>query len=162
MPEKEQYRHIKKQLVSFIGFFTKLWEKQSLMNLPEFSNRFAETNNAKYTEYDDNTSVFVLRLRDARFQNVLVRIIDHEKSGKKIVHVSSKVCSAEENINYPELLSAIVDSVHTRFIAEDGFIKTEAAFFLDQLNEDIISDMINEVAEIADTWELKITGEDIQ
>lgn len=132
------------------------------MNLPEFSTQFAERNNAKYTEYDDNTSVFVLRLRDARFQNVLVRIMDHEKTGARIVHVSSKVCGIEEKIDYPELLAAAVDSIHTRFIVEDGFVKTEAAFILDRLDEEIISEMIIEVATTADEWELKITGADIQ
>lgn len=130
------------------------------MNLPEFSTRFAEEVNAKYTEYDDKTSVFVIRLRDSRFQNVLTRIIDLDDN-KTIVQVTSKVCSLDTPINYEEVLSSINELIHTRFIIEDGFLKTEGAFFLNSLDEELIKEMILEVGETADKWEFKLTGKDI-
>ncbi|MDH5610071.1 MAG: hypothetical protein OEY56_11390 [Cyclobacteriaceae bacterium] len=132
------------------------------MDLKAFSVRFAAEKNASYREYDDLISVFVLRLPDARYQTVWARIFIHPDYNSQIVHISSKICTTDQPIDYALLLASISNYIHTRFVIEENFLKAEASFFLENVNEAIITEMIMEVATTADLWEKNITGQDIQ
>ncbi len=131
------------------------------MDFVNFSKSFATEINGQYTEYDDKKSVFVIPLPDGRNQTVIAEIFHHEQYQKEVVRVDSKICNLFSPIKYSEILKASQNFVHARFIAEDDFLKAEASFFLDNLEERIIKEMILEVAQVADEWELKITGKDI-
>ena len=130
------------------------------MDFKAFSAQFAQETNGTYDEYDERKSVFILPLANGRNQTVIAEIKTHD-SGREFVRVDSKVCKLFSPIKYSEILAASVDFIHARFIAEDDFLKVEASFYLDNLNESIIKEMILEVAQLADDWELEITGEDI-
>ncbi|MFY0606123.1 MAG: hypothetical protein JXR10_05375 [Cyclobacteriaceae bacterium] len=131
------------------------------MDFKAFSRKYSERTGGEYQEYDDNHSIFVVPLKDERFQTVIARIIDHEKYNRKAIQVTSKVCSIDQDINYAEVLEASKDFVHTNFIVEDGFLKVDTSIFLDHSDEKLVDEMITEVAETADEWEFKITGLDI-
>lgn len=131
------------------------------MDFRAFSQKLADKIGGDYQEYDANHSIFIVPLDDDRFQTVIAQIIDHQKYNRKAVQVSSKVCSIDQKIDYPAILEASKDFVHTNFIVEDGFLKVETSIFLDYSDEKIIEEMVKEVAFTADEWENKITGEDI-
>ncbi len=131
------------------------------MDFVEFSSKFAEEINGQYTEYDDKKSVFIIPLSDGRNQTVIAEIFFNEQYKREVVRVDSKICNLFSPIKYSEILAASRDFIHARFIAEDNFLKAEASFFLDNLDEDIIKEMVLEVANVADDWELKITGKDV-
>lgn len=131
------------------------------MDFKDFSKRFADKIGGEYNEYDDNHSIFVVPLPDERFQTVIAQIIDHDRYDRKAVKVTSKVCPIDRPIDYASVLEASKDFVHTNFIVEDGFLKVDTSIFLDYADEQIIEEMIKEVAYTADEWELKITGQDV-
>lgn len=131
------------------------------MDFKDFSKRFADKIGGEYQEYDDNHSIFVIPLKDDRFQTVIARLVDHEKYNRKTVQVTSKVCGVDHPIDYPAVLEASKDFVHTNFIVEDGFLKVDTSIFLDHTDENLIEEMITEVAYTADEWEFKITGQDV-
>lgn len=131
------------------------------MDFRSFSLKFANKIGGKYEEYDDNHSIFVVPLQDDRFQTVIAKLIYFDKYDRKVVQITSKVCSSTENIDYPRILEASKDFIHTNFIVEDGFLKVDSSIFLDHSDEKLISEAILEVAYTADEWEFKITGEDI-
>ncbi len=131
------------------------------MDFKAFSQKLADKIGGDYQEYDDNHSIFIVPLEDSRFQTVIARIVEHEKYGRKIVQVSSKVCSTEEQIDYAAVLEASKDFIHTNFIVEDGYLKIDTSIYMDYADEALIEDMVKEVAETADEWENKITGKDI-
>ncbi len=131
------------------------------MDFKAFSKKFSEKTGGEYHEYDDNHSIFVVPLKDERFQTVIARIIDHDMYNRKAVQVTSKVCEITHAIDYPAILEASKDFVHTNFIVEDGYLKVDTSIFLDYADEGLIDEMIREVAETADEWEFKITGQDI-
>ncbi len=131
------------------------------MDFVAFSKRFAEEINGQYTEYDENKSVFIVPLPDGRNQTVIAEIFHHDQYDRKVVRIDSKICNLFSPIKYSQILGASTKFVHARFIAEDSFLKAESSFFMDHLNETVIKEMILEVAQVADEWELKITGEDI-
>lgn len=136
-------------------------DTKTTMDFVKFSARFAEEINGTYNEYDDKKSVFIIPLPDGRNQTVIATIYDHEEYKRQVVRVDSKICQLFSPIKYSEILGASINFIHARFIAEDGFLKSEASFFLDHLDEETIKEMILEVAKVADEWELKITGKDI-
>lgn len=131
------------------------------MDFKAFSKKFADKIGGDYQEYDANHSIFVIPLSDGRFQTVIAKVIDHDKYNRKAVQVTSKVCKIDEPIDYPKVLEASKDFVHTNFIVEDDFLKVDTSIFLDHSDEKLIEEMITEVAYTADEWELKITGKDI-
>ena len=131
------------------------------MNFVSFSKQFAKEINGQYTEYDEKKSVFIVPLPDGRNQTVIAEIFHHEQYEREVIRIDSKICNLFSPIKYSEILAASTKFVHARFIAEDSFLKAESSFFMDHLNEVVIKEMILEVAQVADQWELKITGEDI-
>ncbi|MFT4833361.1 MAG: hypothetical protein ACI83W_000578 [Marinoscillum sp.] len=131
------------------------------MDFKAFSKKFSEKTGGEYHEYDDNLSIFVVPLKDERFQTVIARVIDHDMYNRKAVQVTSKVCEITHHIDYPSILEASKDFVHTNFIVEDGYLKVDTSIFLDYADEGLIDEMIREVAETADEWENRITGKDI-
>lgn len=130
------------------------------MDFRTFSADFAKEVNGTYDEYDEMKSVFIIPLANGRNQTVIAEIKQHT-DGREMVRVDSRICKLFSPIKYSEILAASANFIHSRFIAEDDFLKAEASFYLDNLNEEIIKEMIMEVAQVADDWELAITGEDI-
>lgn len=131
------------------------------MDFKAFSKRFANKIGGEMNEYDPNHSIFIIPLKDGRFQTVVAQIVHHEKYKRDTVQVTSKVCPITEKIDYPAVLEASKDFVYTNFIVDDGFLKVDTSIFLDTSSEELIEEMITEVAFTADEWEFKITGKDI-
>jgi hypothetical protein len=131
------------------------------MDFKKFSEQFAQDINGSYTEYDERKSVFVIPLKDGRNQTVIACLEHFDEYDRDVVRVDSKICPLFSPIKYSEILAASTRFIHTRFIAEDDFLKAEASFFADHLDEETIKEMILEVASVADDWEEKITGKDV-
>lgn len=132
------------------------------MDFKKFSRDYASEINGQYTEYSETTSLFTVPLPDGRYQMVVAEIKKHPRYNKDIVHVTSQVCSAKDkNIKFVDLLESVKGYIHSRFIVDGDFLRTEASYFLENADKNIIKEMINEVANVADQWEFKITGKDI-
>ena len=131
------------------------------IDFKQFSSDFAKEINGQYTEYDETTSLFILRLEGARYQMVVARVFDHPAYNRKALHISSKICSTKANIKFFDLLESNHESMYTRFIIEEDYLKVEASAFLKFVEEEVVKEMILEVANTADEWERKITGKDI-
>jgi hypothetical protein len=50
---------------------------------------------------------------------------------------------------------------YSKFVLEEGFLKVEASCSANSVSQDQIKEMIQEVAQLADHYELKLTGKDI-
>ena len=131
------------------------------MNYRKFSRNYAEEIGGEFREYDDTQSVIIVPLKRSRFQTVTGHILVHPGYEREVIHLRSKVCELKYDIPFPECLEASKDYPYTKFIVEDGFLKVEAINFLVNLKEDMVKEMIMEIAHHADDWELKITGKDI-
>ncbi|MFT6866123.1 MAG: hypothetical protein ACJA08_000950, partial [Cyclobacteriaceae bacterium] len=62
------------------------------MDFSQLSQKLAKEINAQHTEYDSKYSVFIVPLKDERFQTVIARVIDHPKFNKEVVKITSKIC----------------------------------------------------------------------
>jgi len=132
------------------------------MNYRKFSQNYAKEIGGEFREYDDTQSVIIVPLKNGRFQTVTGHIMEHPDYKREVVHLRSKVCKMNGyDIPYNDLLAASKDYPYTKFIVEDGFLKVEAINFLVNLKDQMVKEMIMEIAQHADDWELKITGKDI-
>lgn len=123
--------------------------------------QYAEQINGQFTDYDHTKSIIVVPLAGSRYQTVLVAIQTSPVSGREQTLISSKVCEIKENLNYRSLLEQHANFDFCKFILEDGYLKIEASCLTETVNEDQIKEMIQEVAQLADHYELKFTGGDV-
>ncbi len=127
----------------------------------EFMMRLADEIGGQFSEYDNSKSVIIVPLQDNRFQAVLGLVRYNEKFNKTLIEFTSKVCKYTEDIDLKELLMENSKSCYAKFVIADGYLKVDGAAFLENINENGLKEMLIEIANKADEWELKLTGLDV-
>ena len=129
------------------------------MNLNQFIKSYAEEVNGNFSEYDEQRSVVVVPVDENRNQAVVGEIDDN-----KMVTISSKVCVVDENVKYKDLLGLLQenhDTTYGKFTITNDFLKVESKVHSEEVSEATLKETIQEIAKLADKWELNITGKDI-
>ena len=127
------------------------------MKLNDFMRGYASEINGNYSECDDQRSVIIVPLGEDRFQAVIGEMTDD----KERINISSKVCEAGDDIDYKELLVINHKTSYGKFAISNSFLKVETSLLANETDTDSLKEIIMEVAELADSWELKLTGKDI-
>ena len=130
-------------------------------NFSEFMERLASEMGGQYSEYDTSKSVIIVPLPDNRFQAVVGTVKYNDKFNKTGVEFASKVCALKEDIDLKELLIENAKTCYAKFVIIDEYIKVEGSTFLENVNENGLKEILIEVANKADEWELKLTGLDV-
>ncbi|MDN5201389.1 hypothetical protein QQ008_08450 [Fulvivirgaceae bacterium BMA10] len=131
------------------------------MNFTEFMEGFANEIGGQYSEYDNTKSVIIVPIDEFRFQTVVGYMRHIEYYNKTAIEYSSKVCPYSEDLDLKRLLEENTKFCHAKFSIVDDFVKVEASAFLDNSTDDLLKEIILEVAKMADTWEYKLTGMDV-
>lgn len=131
------------------------------MNIFSFAKQYADQIGGQFTDYDHTKSIIVVPLSDGRFQTVLLLTEKSKASGKLRAVLTSKVCEYTASINLKELLEQTANFDYSKFVIDEGHMKVEASCLADSASEDEIKHMIQEVANLADSYEMKLTGKDI-
>lgn len=130
-------------------------------NFNEFMERFADEIGGQFSEYDQSKSVIIVPLEENRFQAVLGVKKFNEKFNKTGVEFSSKVCPFSDDIDCKQLVIENAKTCYAKFVIVDDFVKVEGSTFVETIMEDGLKEIIKEVAQLADEWELKLTGLDV-
>ena len=130
-------------------------------NFNKFMEEYALEIGGQFSEYDKSKSVIIVPLSENRFQAVLGVVKHNPKFDKTGVEFSSKVCPFSEEINLKSLLEENAKTCYAKLVVVDDFIKVEGSTFLNNIKEEGIKEIIQEVANVADEWEYKLTGKDI-
>ena len=130
-------------------------------NFNEFMERFADELGGQFSEYDQSKSVIIVPLEENRFQAVLGVIKYNEKFNKTGIEFSSKVCPFSDDIDCKHLVVENAKTCYAKFVIVDDFIKVEGSTFVELILEEGLKEIIKEVAQLADEWELKLTGLDV-
>jgi len=131
------------------------------MNIFSYTKQYMDQINGQFTEYDHTKAVVVAPTSDGRFQTILFTLEAGKSSAGQLAILSSKVCEYYTGIDLKNLLEQNASFDYSRFILEDGHLKVQATCFSGSASEESITNMIQEVARIADIYELKLTGKDI-
>jgi hypothetical protein len=131
------------------------------MHFNQFMENFAREINGQFSEYNKTKSVIIVPLDANRFQAVLGIIGYSERYKRELIEFSSKVCEYSSEINLKDLLEQNTEFCHAKFVIVNEAIKVEASAFLDNISEELLKEIVQEVATAADEWEHKLTGLDV-
>lgn len=132
-----------------------------MVNVMSFVRQYAEEIGGQFTEYDQTKAVVVVPLSASRYQTVLIVTRTSTTSGKEQAVFTSKVCEYDSSIDVKGLLEKNMTFDYSKFVLDDGFLKIESSCLPSSAQEEQIKEMIQEVATLADQFELKFTGQDI-
>jgi hypothetical protein len=130
-------------------------------NFSELMEKIAEDIGGQFSEYDKFKSVIIVPLEENRYQAVVGVLKHNEKMNKTRLEFSSKVCQLSESVDLKVLLMENAKTCYARFVIVDDYVRVEGSTFLESVTESGIKEIIDEVANMADAWELKLTGMDV-
>lgn len=131
------------------------------MNFMNYVQQYAEQIGGQFTDYDHKKSVVVVPINGSRFQTVLAITQTSAVSGRDQALFTSKVCEFSSGLDLKNLLEQNGSFDYSKFVLEEGFLKIEASCLASSVSQDQIKEMIQEVAQLADHYEFKLTGKDI-
>ena len=131
------------------------------MDLRNFLRRYAEEIGGQFTEYDPENAIIIVPVSGGRAQTVLANIVQNDLYNRKLISISSKVCAAQQELDFRMVLGQTAFLNYCRFIIKENYLQVEAVGSFEQLTDDIAKEMIQEVANVADQFELKLTGADV-
>lgn len=131
------------------------------MNVISTVKKYADQIGGQFTDYDQSRSVIVIPLDRSRFQTVLAQTQKSPVSGRDQAIFTSKVCEYRASLDLKSLLEQNANFDYSKFVLEDGFLKVEASCLASSTSEEQVREMIQEVAQLADHFEDKLTGLDI-
>jgi hypothetical protein len=131
------------------------------MDLTAIMKNYAEQIGGQFTQYDSLQSIIIMPVSGGRFQTVLGTIKKNELYNRQLISLNSKVCSSSLTIDYKMLLEQTAIFNYCRFVINQNYLQVEAVASLDNLTEETIKEMLQEVANLGDQYEMKLTGSDI-
>ncbi|CAN5568646.1 hypothetical protein BH23BAC1_BH23BAC1_45560 [soil metagenome] len=131
-------------------------------NFHQYMEELALEIGGQFQEYDEHKSVIIVPVSENRFQTVVGVMQLDERYQKEIIRFSSKVCPYQMGMDLKDLLKENGNLFHAKFSIINEFLKVEACFHFGNISRDEIKGLILEVATVADNWEYKITGLDVQ
>ncbi len=131
------------------------------MDLNAFMESYADQIGGTYSEYDIRTSIIIVPLPDERFQTVLGKLKHSQRYDRLGIEFTSKVCQYNDSLDLKKLLVENANLNHAKFAILDNFIHVEASSFVDSATEELLKEIIQEVANVADEYEFKLTGADV-
>jgi hypothetical protein len=131
------------------------------MNFMNFVQQYAEQIGGEFTDYDHSKSVVVIPISGSRYQTVLASTQKSQVSGRDQAILSSKVCEFNGGLDLRNLMEQNGQFDYSKFVLQDGYLKIEASCVASTVNENQVMEMIQEVAHLADHFELELTGKDI-
>lgn len=131
------------------------------MNVINTVKQYADQIGGQFTDYDHTKSVIVVPLDKSRFQTVLAVTQKSPVSGRDQAVFTSKVCEFNTSIDLKMLMEQNASFDYSKFVVEDGYLKVEASCLPSTASEAQVKEMIQEVAQLADHYEYRLTGQDI-
>jgi hypothetical protein len=131
------------------------------MDLSAIMKKYADQIGGQYTQYDPTQSILIIPVSGGRFQTVLGTIRKNDLYNRQLITLHSKVCSSSLSIDYKMLLEQTAFFNYCRFVISQNYLQIEAVASVDNLTEETIKEMLQEVANLADQYEMKLTGSDV-
>ncbi len=131
------------------------------MDLTSFMKKYADEISGQYIEYNKTLSVVIVPVPGERFQTVMGNIKQSTLYNRKVISFTSKVCPMNDSIDFKMPLEQTAFFNYCRFVISENYLQVEAVSPLEGAHDDDIREMLQEVANLADQYEMKLTGADI-
>ncbi len=131
------------------------------MDLVSFMKKYADEIGGQFSTYDSTHSIIVVPLAGGRFQSVIGTIKENALYSRNMVTFTSKIALYNPSLPLKDLLIQSALFNYGRFIISDNYLQMEAVASMEGTPEATIKEMIQEVANLADQYEFKLTGADV-
>jgi hypothetical protein len=131
------------------------------MDLAAFLKNYAEQIGGQYTEYTASQSIIIVPVSGGRFQTIVATIKKNELYNRQLINLLSKICQMKPDVDLRMLLEQTAFFNYCRFTISENHLQIEAVTTYENATEDQLKEMIQEVANLADQFEMKVTGADI-
>ncbi|GAB4193999.1 MAG: hypothetical protein OHK0057_13480 [Thermoflexibacter sp.] len=127
----------------------------------EYFVKLAERLDGTYIEYTDEICIISLRLPDGRSQSV--RGFFKQRGQDLMLMLMSKVCFLDEypNVDFRALIEENNHLHFSKFVIHHDYLEVLADVHFSDVTIEFLEHVALEVAQTADDWEYKITGQDI-
>ncbi|MFZ9981521.1 MAG: hypothetical protein ACO3FI_05775 [Cyclobacteriaceae bacterium] len=130
------------------------------MNLQEALEAYAENSEGQFIRYNDEISFVIAPVSGGRNQKVVVKLVQNELYNRKMIHVSSQVCTLSDGPDFRRLLEQSAHFNYCRFVIREGNLEVESVAEATSFTAPVLGEMITETANLADQFEMIITGND--
>ncbi len=131
------------------------------MDINSFLKNYADQIGGQYTAYNSEKSILIVPVSGNRFQTVIGTLKKNDLYNRDIIVLSSKVCEANAGQDYKLLLEQASYFNYCRFVISETHLQIEAIAAVDGVNDAGLKEMVQEVANLADQYEMKLTRADI-
>jgi len=131
------------------------------MDLTAFMKKYADQIGGQFTQYDPSHSIIIMPVSGNRFQTVIGTIKKNELYNRSLITLNSKVCALKPAPDLRTLLEQAAYFNYCRFVVNENYLQVEAVAAVDTATESTLAEMLQEVANLADQYELKLTDSDI-
>ena len=131
------------------------------MNLIAIMKKYSDEIGGQYTQYNESLSVVIMPLSGGRFQTVIGSVKENELYNRTLITFTSKVCAYQPNLDLKMLLEQTAYFNYCRFVIKESYVQVEAVAAVDSISEGIVKEMLQEVANLADQYEMRLTGVDV-
>lgn len=131
------------------------------MDIASFLKNYADQIGGQYTAYNAEQSIIIVPVSGNRFQTVIGTIKKNDLYNRSIVTLNSKVCDVRPDLDYKMLLEQSAYFNYSRFIVNENHLQIEAVSAVHGITDGDLKEMVQEVANLADQYEMKLTGSDI-
>jgi hypothetical protein len=131
------------------------------MDLKAFMKKYADEIGGQFTEYDQFHSIIIVPVAGNRFQTVIGTIREKEQHNRRFIALTSKVCAIKSDLDFKKLLQDSASFNYCRFVILDNYLQMEGVTAIDSASEEVIKEVLQEVANLADQYEHKLTDSDI-
>ena len=111
-------------------------------------------------EYSDTRCIAIVPVPGGRTQTVTCEEFHNHLYNRKLLRFSSKVCQAEPGMDYQMVLEQASFFNYCRFVIRGGTLEVEALADPASGDHQIYTEMVMEVANLADQYELRLSGKD--
>lgn len=131
------------------------------MDVSSFLKNYADQIGGQFTAYNKEQSIIIVPVSGNRFQTVIGTIKKNDLYNRSIVTFNSKVCDIHSSLDYKMLLEQASYFNYCRFIINGNHLQIEAVGSVNGITEADLKEMVQEVANLADQYEMKLTGSDV-
>lgn len=131
------------------------------MNIRKQIQQLAAENAITITEVDSNCHLLTVPVSGDRRQQVKAEVIKNNLYDRDVMRFSSAVAQqTADGTILSQLLTQAAYFQHCRFTIRDGFIWVEAILSAEDPKPGLLTEVLTEVANLADQYEKRLTGED--
>jgi len=130
------------------------------MEAAETLKAYADSLGGHFMEYSDTRSIAIIPVPGGRTQTVTCEEFHNQLYNRKLLRFCSKVCTVGSGLDFPMILEQASFFNYCRFVIRNGELEVETIADPATGDRTIYREMVMEVANLADQYEMKLSGKD--